>query len=82
MTDAVKPIWVRHRAIYTAKNEAYRKWIEQYEESIFKPALKALQEECAAAGHGPLKPYDYTCGYSRHEERECFHCGAKIKEND
>ncbi len=46
-----KPIWDESRNIQKAKREKVQEVMSEYDKTVYRPALKSLQEKCELLGH-------------------------------
>ena len=69
-------VWDKMNNIKKARSKELRRRMEQYDNEVFYPAIKEVQAECAASGHGPSEVKWNGLGYNW---RECLHCGARIE---
>ena len=51
--------------------------MEAYDAEVFQPAVKAVQDECAAAGHGPTRTECNGIGWNW---RRCTLCDARVEQ--
>lgn len=69
-------LFVRHHDIMMARIKKQRELMDDYDETVYRPALKSLQDECANIGHTP-SPHvkDNGLGFFW---KLCSKCGATI----
>lgn len=70
-------IWRRIREVRNRRGDEMRAHMEAYDRDVYHPAIKAIQEECAAIGHKPGCPMSNGLGWSW---TECQHCGARVEQ--
>lgn len=70
-------IWKRILKVRTDRNDEMRRRIEDYDNDVFYPAIRALQAECATIGHKPGGSQSNGFGWSW---TECQSCGARVEQ--
>lgn len=70
-------IWRRIRQVRQERNDEMRRRMEGYDTDVYYPAIRAIQEECAAIGH---KPGGYKTNGFGWNWTECEHCGARVEQ--
>lgn len=70
-------IWRRIKDVRDRRNAEMRQRMEAYDQDVYHPAIKAIQEECAAIGH---KPGGYKSNGFGWNWTECQHCGARVEQ--
>ena len=69
-------IFTRHHKIMMARVKKQRELMDDYDETVYRPALKSLQQECANIGHTPRPDVqDNGIGFYW---KTCSQCGATI----
>jgi len=66
-------IWRRNRRLEKQRSDRMQELMAEYDETVYYPALKALQEECEAKGHTPGRFHDNGLGWCW---TWCHSCGA------
>lgn len=73
-------IWSRKQDIESARREKMKEMMDEYDKTVYYPALKALREECVAT-HGSHSKTTYHDNGFGWEWWYCGRCGAKHSEN-
>lgn len=66
-------IWRRHRQLMKERGDKMQELMEEYDKTVYYPALEALRKECEAAGHVRGKYHDNGLGWDWYW---CNNCGA------
>lgn len=66
-------IWKRHRQLMKERGDKMQELMEEYDKTVYYPALKALREECEATGHVRGNFHDNGLGWCWYW---CNQCGA------
>lgn len=70
-------IWEKKLKIKADRRVMMNKLMQEYDETIYYPAIKALQEECEKQGHVRGKMYNNSLGRTWYD---CENCGCEMKE--
>ena len=73
-------IFARKVRIEREHREKQTELMREYEETVYRPALKALREECAAAGHHPNGRWHLMV--SGRAYQHCGNCSTVLYEDD
>jgi hypothetical protein len=76
MTDTMT-IHGERQSIMRERGKKVAEMLKEYDETVYRPALSALKERCAAAGHGRLRLWDNGVGWAWNE---CPDCGSRVGE--
>lgn len=75
MTTETNSIWKRHRQIEQDRMKKTRELMEEYDKTVYRPAIIAIQKECSeGSGHRGGKYHDNGFGWSWFY---CNQCGAR-----
>ena len=76
MTSAKEEIWTRKYNLDLVRKETMAELIKKYDETVYFPALRDLQESCALVGHQPTGSLlvDYDGSWYHY----CNNCRAKL----
>ena len=70
-------IWRMIREVRNMRGDEMRARMEAYDRDVYYPAIKAIQEECAAIGHKAGPPMSNGIGWNW---TECQRCGARVEQ--
>lgn len=69
-------IWHERHRIDAARREKLHEAMDEYDTTVYFPAVKALQERCAAIGHKRGQFHDNGLGWTWFY---CNQCGARME---
>jgi hypothetical protein len=73
--NASSEIWKQRFTIEELRRQKVREAMSEYDSTVYRPALKALRESCAAIGHIRGKFHDNGIGWTWFY---CNQCGARM----
>lgn len=78
MTDheSSTQVWRDHGRIMRERMDKNREVMEEYDRTVYRPAMKALRERCERIGHIRGKFHDNGLGWSWFY---CNQCGARME---
>ena len=74
--EASTQIWREHHDIQSARTAKLREAMADYDRDVYRPALKALRERCAALGHVRGNFHDNGFGWTWFY---CNQCGDRME---
>lgn len=73
---STREIRTKLRAAERARREKQSELMKEYDENVYRPAIQAIQEECAKLGHAAATFHDNGLGWKFYD---CSACRANIK---
>lgn len=73
-------IFSRKHHIEEARRIKQREAMNEYDETVYYPALKALRTECAAVGHYPNGRWQFMVSGAPYQY--CGHCSITLSEEE